>query len=230
GPTTAGEGGTPSAAKKKRTGLLVAAVIAAIALTAGGIAVFARGGGGSGSASDTTFAPDDTSGADTTSADGSRDVSAPLESGLLSVLDLEPTTGTMTLQGEAAFPGDVLCDAEEAIDTSNFVDYRSRLFADNPDFSGKKAAAGAIQFSDSDTADAFLEQVNNFAASHVVTDSCPLQPVDFFDGTVALKETPPNGGDQGAIGFAKVDPDVVVFVGFGDPTGMDPSSVQFLVQ
>ena len=47
---------------------------------------------------------------------------------------------------------------------------------------------------------------------------------------MAFKESPAGGGDQGAIGFAKVDPDVVVFVGFGDPTGMDPSSVQFLVQ
>ena len=63
-----------------------------------------------------------------------------------------------------------------------------------------------------------------------MSDACPLQPVDFFDGTVAFKETPAGGGDQGAIGFAKVDPDVVVFVGFGDPTGMDTSSVQFLVQ
>jgi hypothetical protein len=124
----------------------------------------------------------------------------------------------------------VLCDADGVIDTSNFVDYRSRIFADNPDFSGKKAAAGAIEFPDSDSADAFLEQLNNFGASHVVSDECPLQPVDFFDGTVAFKESPAGGGDQGAIGFAKVEPDVVVFVGFGDPTGMDPSSVQFLVQ
>ena len=136
----------------------------------------------------------------------------------------------MTLQGEAAFPSDVLCDAEGVIDTSNFVDYRSRLFADNPDFSGKNAAAGAIEFPDSDSADAFLDQLNNFGASHVVSDECPLHPVDFFDGTVAFKESPAGGGDQGAIGFAKVEPDVVVFVGFGDPTGMDPSAVQFLVQ
>ena len=204
-------------------------MIVAVALIAGGIAVFA-GGGGSGSASDTTVATDDTSGADTTVAGDSGDISAPLESGLLSALDFEPTTGTVTLQGEAAFPSDVLCDAEDVIDTSNFVDYRSRLFADNPDFSGKKAAAGAIEFPDSDSADAFLLQLNDFGASHVVSDACPLQPVDFFDGTVAFKETPAGGGDQGAIGFAKVDPDVVVFVGFGDPTGMDPSSVQFLVQ
>jgi len=208
---------------------VVAAVLVAVALIAGGIAVFARGGG-SGSAADTTSATDDTSGADTTVAGGSGDISAPLESGLLSALDLEPTTGTVTLQGEAAFPSDVLCDAEDVIDTSSFVDYRSRIFADNPDFSGKKAAAGAIEFPDSDSADAFLEQLNNFGASHVVSDSCPLQPVDFFDGTVAFKESPAGGGDQGAIGFAKIDPDVVVFVGFGDPTGMDPSSVQFLVQ
>ena len=154
----------------------------------------------------------------------------PLETGLLSALDLEATAGAMTLQGEAAFPSDVLCDAEDVIDTSNFVDYRSRFFADNPDFSGKIAAAGAIEFPDSDSADAFLVQLNNFGASHVVSDECPLRPIDFFDGTVAFKETPPGGGDQGAIGFAKVEPDVVVFVGFGDPTGMDPSSVQFLVQ
>ena len=136
----------------------------------------------------------------------------------------------MTLQGEAAFPSDVLCDAEGVVDTSNFVDYRSRIFADNPDFSGKKAAAGAIEFPDSDSADAFLIELTNFGASHVVSDECPLQPVEFFDGTVAFRESPAGGGDQGAIGFAKVDPDVVVFVGYGDPTGMDPSSVQFLVQ
>ncbi len=229
GPSATDGGESPPSGKKKRTGLVVAAVIVAVALIAGGIAVFARGGG-SGSASDTTVATDDTSGADTTAAGGSGDISAPLESGLLSALDFEPTTGTVTLQGQAAFPSDVLCDAEDVIDTSNFVDYRSRLFADNPDFSGKKAAAGAIEFPDSDSADAFLLQLNDFGASHVVSDACPLQPVDFFDGTVAFKETPPGGGDQGAIGFAKVDPDVVVFVGFGDPTGMDTSSVQFLVQ
>ena len=229
GPSATDGGESPPSGKKKRTGLVVAAVIVAIALIAGGIAVFARGGG-SGSASDTTVATDDTSGADTTAAGGSGDISAPLESGLLSALDFEPTTGTVTLQGQAAFPGDVLCDAEDVIDTSNFVDYRSRLFADNPDFSGKKAAAGAIEFPDSDSADAFLLQLNDFGASHVVSEACPLQPVDFFDGTVAFKETPPGGGDQGAIGFAKVEPDVVVFVGFGDPTGMDTSSVQFLVQ
>ncbi len=229
GPSVGDGGETPPSGKRKRTGLVVAAVIIAVALIAGGIAVFA-GGGGSGSASDTTAATDDTSGADTTVAGGSGDISAPLESGLLSALDFEPTTGTVTLQGEAAFPSDVLCDAEDVIDTSNFVDYRSRLFADNPDFSGKKAAAGAIEFPDSASADAFLLQLNDFGASHVVSDACPLQPVDFFDGTVAFKETPAGGGDQGAIGFAKVDPDVVVFVGFGDPTGMDTSSVQFLVQ
>jgi len=136
----------------------------------------------------------------------------------------------MTLQGEASFPSDVLCDADDVIDTSSFVDYRSRIFADNPDFSGKIAAAGAIEFPDSDTADAFLEELNNFGASHVVSDECPLSQIDFFDGTVAFKESPPGGGDQGAVGFAKVEPDVVVFVGYGDPTGMDPSEVQFLVQ
>ncbi len=229
GPSATDGGENPPPGKRKRTGLVVAAVIIAVALIAGGIAVFARGGG-SGSASDTTVATDDTSGADSTVAAGSGDISAPLEAGLLSALDLEPTTGTVTLQGEAAFPSDVLCDAQDVIDTSSFVDYRSRLFADNPDFSGKKAAAGAIEFPDSASADAFLEELNNFGASHVVSDTCPLQPVDFFDGTVAFKESPAGGGDQGAIGFAKVDPDVVVFVGFGDPTGMDPSSVQFLVQ
>ena len=189
GPSATDGGESPPSGKKKRTGLVVAAVIVAVALIAGGIAVFA-GGGGSGSASDTTVATDDTSGADTTAAGGSGDISAPLESGLLSALDFEPTTGTVTLQGQAAFPSDVLCDAEDVIDTSNFVDYRSRLFADNPDFSGKKAAAGAIEFPDSDSADAFLLQLNDFGASHVVSDACPLQPVDFFDGTVAFKETP----------------------------------------
>ena len=195
----------PPSGKKKRTGLVVAAVIVAIALIAGGIAVFARGGG-SGSASDTTVATDDTSGADTTAAGGSGDVSAPLESGLLSALDFEPTTGTVTLQGQAAFPGDVLCDAEDVIDTSNFVDYRSRLFADNPDFSGKKAAAGAIEFPDSDSADAFLLQLNDFGASHVVSEACPLQPVDFFDGTVAFKETPPVEGTKARSGSPRSNP------------------------
>ncbi len=228
-PTTPSGPDTPGQPKRKRTGLLIGAAAAVIALVVGGIAVFGGGGGGDGeSSSDSTIVTDDSS-ADTAFVDDGG-VSAPLEAGLLSALDLEATTGTVSLQGEAAFPGDVLCDADGVIDTSNFVDYRSRIFADNPDFSGKKAAAGAIEFPDSDSADAFLEELNNFGASHVVSDECPLQPVDFFDGTVAFKESPAGGGDQGAIGFAKVEPDVVVFVGFGDPTGMDPSSVQFLVQ
>ena len=51
---------------------------------------------------------------------------------------------------------DEVGDADGVIDTSNFVDYRSRVFADNPDFSGKKAAAGAIEFPDSDSADAYV--------------------------------------------------------------------------
>ena len=228
-PTGPGPRGAPGAPKRKRTGLLIGAAAAVIALAAGGIAVFAGGDGNedSGNASaDTTISTIDT-GVDTTSPTGIGD---PLEAGLLSTLDLENTVGAMTLQGEVAFPSDVLCDAEGVIDTSTFVDYRSRLFADNPDFSGKKAAAGAIEFPDSDTADAFLVQINDFGASHVVTDECPIQPIDFFDGTIALKESPPGGGDQGAIGFAKIDPDVVVFVGYGDPTGMDPSEVAFLVQ
>ncbi len=223
--------------KGKRTGLLIGAGVVVVALLAGGVAVLAGGGGGgddSGTqATGTTVATDDTTsdgGADTTAVTDGGDISDPLEAGLLSSLDFESVTGAVTLQGAVTFPSDVLCDADGVIGTSSFVDYRSRLFADNPDFSGKKAATGAIEFPDSDAADAFLEQLNNFGASHVVTDECPLTQVDFFDGTVAFKETPAGGGDQGAIGFAKVDPDVVVFVGVGDPTGMDPSEVQFLVQ
>ena len=202
-----------------------------IALVVGGIVAFGEAAEATARRRPTRRSSPTTSSADTTrSVDGGGSVSDALETGLLSALDLEATAGAMTLQGEAAFPSDVLCDAEDVIDTSNFVDYRSRFFADSPDFSGKIAAAGAIEFPDSDSADAFLVQLTNFGASHVVSDECPLQPIDFFDGTVAFTETPPGGGDQGAIGFAKVEPDVVVFVGFGDPTGMDPSSVQFLVQ
>ena len=230
-PTTPDGSGTPGPAKRKRTGLLIGAAAAVIALVVGGIVAFGGGDDGDGEAStDSTLVTDDTSADTTAVGDGGGSVSDALETGLLSALDLEATAGAMTLQGEAAFPSDVLCDAEDVIDTSNFVDYRSRFFADNPDFSGKIAAAGAIEFPDSDSADAFLVQLTNFGASHVVSDECPLRPIDFFDGTVAFTETPPGGGDQGAIGFAKVEPDVVVFVGFGDPTGMDPSSVQFLVQ
>ena len=229
----AAPGGPPpsGASQRKRTGLLVGATVVVVALAAGGIAVLAGGGGGgSGTeASDTTVSTEDTS-ADTTAVTDDSGISDPLEAGLLSALDLESVAGAMTLQGEASFPSDVLCDADDVIDTSSFVDYRSRIFADNPDFSGKIAAAGAIEFPDSDTADAFLEELNNFGASHVVSDECPLSQIDFFDGTVAFKESPPGGGDQGAVGFAKVEPDVVVFVGYGDPTGMDPSEVQFLVQ
>ena len=229
-PTAPSGPDTPGQPKRKRTGLLIGAAAAVVALVVGGIVAFGGGGGGDGeSSSDSTIVTDDSS-ADTTFVDDGGSVSDALETGLLSALDLEATTGAMTLQGEAAFPSDVLCDAEDVIDTSNFVDYRSRFFADSPDFSGKIAAAGAIEFPDSDAADAFLVQLTNFGASHVVSDECPLQPVDFFDGTVAFRESPAGGGDQGAIGFAKVEPDVVVFVGFGDPTGMDPSSVQFLVQ
>ncbi len=169
--------------------MLIGAAVVVIALVVGGVVAFGGGGGDDGEAStDSTIVTDDTS-ADTTIVDDGG-VSAPLEAGLLSALDLEATAGAMTLQGEAAFPSDVLCDADGVIDTSNFVDYRSRLFADNPDFSGKKAAAGAIEFPDSDSADAFLEELNNFGASHVVTDECPLQPIDFFDGTIAFRESP----------------------------------------
>ena len=73
---------------------------------------FGGGGGGDGeSSSDTTIATDDLECRhDVVGRSGG--VSAPLEAGLLSALDFEATTGTVTLQGEAAFPGDVLCDAE----------------------------------------------------------------------------------------------------------------------
>ncbi|HTN80285.1 MAG TPA: hypothetical protein VMK16_11465, partial [Acidimicrobiales bacterium] len=219
--------------KRKRTGLLVGAGVAAIALVAAGVAVFARGGsdnGAEGAATSDSSVTTDTRGADTTTATGG-DISDPLESGLLSSLDLENVVGTLALQGTANFPADVLCDAPgDLLDVFKTTDYRSRLFADSPDFSGKKAAAGAIQFPDSDSADAFLQKLNDFGASHVPSDSCPLSQTDFFDGSVAFTEGTADVSNQGAIGFAKVGDDVVVFVGFGDPTGMDPSEVQFLVQ
>ena len=145
-------------------------------------------------ATDTTIATDDTT---RTAGRHDRGTTAatsptPLEAGLLSSLGLrERRPAAVTLQGAGRRSRATCCATPtDVIDTSNFVDYRSRLFADNPDFSGKKAAAGAIEFPDSDSADAFLEQLNDFGASHVVTDECPLTQVDFFDGTVAFKETP----------------------------------------
>ncbi|HMK11509.1 MAG TPA: hypothetical protein VK461_08005, partial [Acidimicrobiales bacterium] len=145
--------------------------------------------------------------------------------------DFKDVAGTLALQGTVSFPEDVLCDApDDLLDVFKTTDYQSRLFADSPDFSGKKAAAGAIEFPDSDAADAFLDQLNQFGASHVPSDSCPLSPIEFSDGSVAFQEGNADVADQGAIGFTKAGDDVVVFVGFGDPTGMDPSDVQFLVQ